>query len=79
MAARKKMWMVLINHDMIRDNNRGVQTLNAIVETYSTVQKVMKENQECTRGDYSAVTSSTVKTMLDQLEPLLVFNGVFRN
>ena len=47
--------------------------LNAIVETYSTVQKVMKENQECT-----AVTSSTVKTMLDQLEPLLVFNGVFR-
>ena len=32
---------------------RGVKMLNAIVETYSTVWKGMKENQECTSGDYS--------------------------
>ena len=29
-----------------------VQMLNAMAETYSTVQKGMKENKECTNGDY---------------------------
>ena len=30
----------------------GVELLNAIEETYSNVQKGMKENQERTNGDY---------------------------
>ena len=30
----------------------GVEMLNVIEETYSSVWKSMKENQECTNGDY---------------------------
>ena len=30
----------------------GVQMLNAMAETYSTVGKGMKENKQCTNGDY---------------------------
>ena len=31
----------------------GVELLNGIEEIYSSVWKGMKENQECTNGDYS--------------------------
>ena len=38
--------------DVTRDNIKGVDLLNAVEETFSSVSKGMKENQECTNGDY---------------------------
>ena len=47
----------LINYDVILDNNRrggggGLTILCFDGNTYSSVPKGMKENQECTNGDY---------------------------
>ena len=50
MAAETKKWMVLNNYDVIV---QGGTKPTAMVETYFTVWKGMKENQEYTNGDYS--------------------------
>ena len=50
-GAYKNGWF-LNSYDVIRDNIMGVVLLNAIEEIYSSVWKGMKENQECTNGDY---------------------------
>ena len=47
----------------------GVEMLNVIEETYSSVWKSMKENQECTNGDYSYKWSCLIMCEVQYLLP----------